>query len=209
MLLELAEAYSDTLTLDANAQVVCDFSLSESVLKAHTEESVRLYALITEKLPALWRNLALHLPENRWIAQMTASEETTLNYSVILVTDEEIRNLNRDFRGKDSATDVLTFSLLEDGKQDQQAVPELYLGEVFLSLSWAMTEICKQIEAEDPPKLNFSHGLSLFILERLVHGTLHLLGVHHNTMSDYNKVVETQRLVVHAITQEASTPDKP
>jgi probable rRNA maturation factor len=44
--------------------------------------------------------------------------------SVLLVDDHAIRELNRDWRGKDKATDVLSFSLVEEGGEEDGTVEE-------------------------------------------------------------------------------------
>ena len=84
--------------------------------------------------------------------------------SIALVDDETIRALNRDYRGKDRATDVLAFSLLEgEGAGTSDAI-----GDVVISVETAIrqaTEIGHDLEAE--------------IDRLLVHGILHLVGYDH------------------------------
>jgi probable rRNA maturation factor len=85
--------------------------------------------------------------------------------SVVVTDDETIQHLNRQFRGIDSPTDVLSFP--------GEPVPgevEPYLGDLILSLPY----IQRQAEAE-------SHTLSDELVLAVIHGTLHLLGYDHNT----------------------------
>jgi len=46
---------------------------------------------------------------------LSAAEEPSSSLSLTLVNDTTIRRLNREHRGKDKATDVLSFSLVENG----------------------------------------------------------------------------------------------
>jgi probable rRNA maturation factor len=74
--------------------------------------------------------------------------------AVEFVGEERIRELNRDHRGKDSATDVLSFPVDEDGAP---AGPR-ELGDIV---------ICPE-HTED-------------LAEAVIHGTLHLTGLDHET----------------------------
>ncbi|MDX5398365.1 MAG: rRNA maturation RNase YbeY, partial [Actinomycetes bacterium] len=85
--------------------------------------------------------------------------------SILLASDGRIRELNRDFRGKDKPTDVLSFPA---GDQPQlPGEPEL-LGDVAISLDTA-----RRRAAEDGRTLAFE--LSRY----LAHGILHLVGYDH------------------------------
>lgn len=77
--------------------------------------------------------------------------------SIHLCTDSEIRALNEQFRGKDKATDVLSFP------QD----PPL-LGDVVISVQTARQQAAER-----------GHGLAVELRVLLVHGLCHLLGHDH------------------------------
>ncbi len=85
--------------------------------------------------------------------------------SVVLADDPFIRRLNRDHRGKDKATNVLSFPL-DDARAPEGA--RLLLGDVVL----AYRTIRREAKAEG--KRLASHAAHM-----LVHGTLHLLGFDH------------------------------
>ena len=55
------------------------------------------------------------------------------NFSVTFVSDEEIEELNREYREKDEPTDILTFAL-SDGDEFPNPEGEKELGDVFISL---------------------------------------------------------------------------
>lgn len=78
--------------------------------------------------------------------------------SVVLTDDSEIRQLNKQWRGKDKPTNVLSFP------QDEDVV----LGDIILSLQTIKAEAAEQSK---PLPHHFSH--------LAVHGLLHLLGYDH------------------------------
>ncbi len=102
--------------------------------------------------------------------------------SIVLTTDEEIRELNRTYRGIDSPTDVLSFPLLEPDAAGEPIDPErgahgapapgepVALGDIVISLPRAVAQ------AEE-----YGHGLRRELAFLTVHGTLHLLGYDHVT----------------------------
>ncbi|MCL6446902.1 MAG: rRNA maturation RNase YbeY [Armatimonadetes bacterium] len=89
--------------------------------------------------------------------------------SVVFVDDEYIRRLNRQYRGVDSPTDVLSFAMLEGeplaGKEE-----ELILGDVVVSLPAAQRQSAE-----------YGHSLEREVAYLIVHGMLHLLGYDHQT----------------------------
>ena len=86
-----------------------------------------------------------------------------------LTNDEEVRALNAEWRGKDKATNVLSFPMAEaDELEDAAAGPELMLGDIVLARG-----VCAA-EAADKAISIEAHASHL-----LVHGTLHLLGYDH------------------------------
>lgn len=93
--------------------------------------------------------------------------------SLTLVDDEEMRRLNRNFRGVDAPTDVLSFALQEKVPGEpaiQGEEEELLLGDIFISLDTAR----RQAKA-------YGHSLEREIGMLAVHGFLHLLGYDHDT----------------------------
>jgi probable rRNA maturation factor len=90
--------------------------------------------------------------------------------SVVLTTDEEVRGLNAEWRGKDKPTNVLSFPQVEPEELDDAAKPgpELMLGDIVLARG-----TCAR-EAEEKALPLPDHAAHL-----LVHGTLHLLGYDH------------------------------
>ena len=86
--------------------------------------------------------------------------------SVLLTGDEQIRRLNREFRHKDKATDVLSFPAAEVGGRARLA------GDLAISVETAARE------AETR-----GHALTLELETLLLHGVLHLAGYDHEADS--------------------------
>jgi probable rRNA maturation factor len=87
--------------------------------------------------------------------------------TIVFVADAAIKKLNRQFRGKDYATDVLSFP-----SQQEEFEKELKtsLGEVVISLDRAAAQAKEN-------GLTFTHEVEQLI----VHGLLHLCGYDHET----------------------------
>ena len=87
--------------------------------------------------------------------------------SVLITDDETVRELNREYAGEDSTTDVLAFSLRE-GEEFASPDGVLRLGEVIISYPTARRQAA---DAGIPVEREIEH--------LLVHGVLHLLGYDH------------------------------
>jgi probable rRNA maturation factor len=102
----------------------------------------------------------------RMVVDETFSHEQVVPRLVsVLITDNQtIRELNRTYRGKDAATDVLSFPLYDqDGTLDEEA-----LGDIVISLEQAKRQ------AEE-----FGHSLRREVAFLTAHSMLHLLGYDH------------------------------
>lgn len=91
------------------------------------------------------------------------------NFSVTFVSDEEIEELNREYREKDEPTDILTFAL-SDGDEFPNPEGEKELGDVFISLE-SMRRNAREFEVPDDEELE----------RLLLHGLLHLSGMDHKS----------------------------
>ena len=99
--------------------------------------------------------------------------------SVTFVDNEQIRELNAEYRYKDSATDVLSFPLGENGEYDVNIeTGALLLGDIIISVPRAI----EQAEM-------YGHSLRREIGFLTVHSMLHLLGYDHE-----NEGIEAVRM---------------
>lgn len=116
--------------------------------------------------------------------------------SLILTDDAEQRRLNRDWRGIDRPTNVLSFAIWEPGALPPPGAP-LLLGDVVLALETVAREAEEQ---RKPFADHFSH--------LVVHGVLHLLGYDHQTEFEANamEALETAILASLGVADPYSTP---
>ena len=89
--------------------------------------------------------------------------------SVLLTDDERIRELNRDWRGIDRATDVLAFPMDPGGETSGERL----LGDVVISVETARRQASRRALSDLEE-----------ITALLVHGVLHLVGRDHETPED-------------------------
>lgn len=105
---------------------------------------------------------------------------------VRLTNDDDIRALNRDWRGQDKPTNVLAFALDEDAPppegDDEPGIP---LGDIVVAF-----ETCAR-EARDEGKPFADHLCHL-----VVHGTLHLLGYDHDVADVAERMESAEREIL-------------
>ena len=126
-------------------------------------------------------------PDGQWEQLATAAVRTaigatpfgtllttsaTVEVSIRLTSDEEVHALNRQYRGKDKTTNVLSFPMVQpdliDTVSQNSDDGEVLLGDIVLAHG-----VCVAEAAERGIGVN-DHATHL-----IVHGTLHLLGYDH------------------------------
>ncbi|NLV62778.1 MAG: rRNA maturation RNase YbeY [Clostridiaceae bacterium] len=116
--------------------------------------------------------------------------------SILLVENEEIQRINREYRNKDCVTDVLSFPMLEmkDGKfavkPDELDMEDgkLFLGDIVVSVPKAI-EQANEYGHENERELAF---LTL-------HGLMHLLGYDHESPPDSEIMEKKQEQILSDI----------
>ncbi len=107
--------------------------------------------------------------------------------SLTLVSLEEIRELNRDYRDVDRETDVLSFPQFEC-VEDMPEFGELCLGDVVICLD----------KVEEQAK-EFGHSFERELIYLFVHSLLHLLGYDHMEEDEKKEMREREEAVMTAI----------
>ncbi len=107
--------------------------------------------------------------------EASIAEVAGKHFSVALVSDKRMTDLNRFFRGKDSTTDVLSFPHESDELESVHhlsAASETgqFLGDIVISL-----------EQADRQAKEHKLSLDAEIKQLILHGTLHLCGYDHET----------------------------
>ncbi|WRS26416.1 rRNA maturation RNase YbeY [Oscillospiraceae bacterium MB08-C2-2] len=103
-------------------------------------------------------------------AVLTMEEmEGSYEVSVSFLDNNQIRQLNQEYRHKDKSTDVLSFPLGVDGKYDLNRETNAYmLGDIVISMPTAVEQAGR-----------FGHTLQREVAYLTVHSMLHLLGYDH------------------------------
>nr|WP_300092720.1 rRNA maturation RNase YbeY [Sedimentibacter sp.] len=109
------------------------------------------------------------------------NQEGNFEVSVSFVTNEEIRELNRDYRNVDSETDVLSFPMDDDDEFDGVII----LGDIVLSTQ----RIIEQAN-------EFGHSLEREMIYLSVHSMLHLLGYDHMTSSEKEEMRQREKEIM-------------
>ena len=108
------------------------------------------------------------------------------DFSLNFIDDEEIRELNKEYRNIDSPTDILTFRLDDDDLFPEIEEEEKELGDIFISLD-SMKRNAGEFGAAESDELR----------RLLLHGILHLRGLDHKT-NDFNTepmLIEQERIL--------------
>jgi probable rRNA maturation factor len=104
--------------------------------------------------------------------------------AIVLTDDASIRLLNRDWRGVDAATNVLSFpAKLADGKNTA-----VHLGDIVL----AFETVAREARGEGKP---FAHHLA----HLAVHGFLHLVGYDHERDKDAEVMEDAERNILRQL----------
>ena len=115
---------------------------------------------------------------------------------VKLVDDEEIRQMNAQFRDKDKPTDVLSFpasdyipgQFVADGRDVHPRTGRLYLGDIVLSTERAAAQA-----------VEYGHTMRREICYLLIHSVLHLLGYDHMDETDKQAMRQREQIVMERL----------
>ncbi len=123
--------------------------------------------------------------------------------NISFVGDITIKHLNKQFRGKDKSTDVLSFPqqnwkkpvpLTKKKGRKVSQLPDV-LGDIVICLNVA------EKNAKD-----IGQGLDREVFFLLVHGLLHLCGYDHMTAADEKNMLAAQRRIIDQITKDDTPP---
>ena len=110
--------------------------------------------------------------------------------SVNFVDNKEIQALNRNYRGKDAPTDVISFAMQESVEGEIEIVGEdmpLALGDIVISVDKAKEQATE-----------YEHSYERELAFLTLHGFLHLLGYDHMNKSDEAKMFKRQEEILGA-----------
>ncbi len=126
---------------------------------------------------------------------LVAVEREEAELSILLCDDLYIQTLNRDYRGMDRPTDVLSFSMTEGGGPNPN--PNL-LGDVVISVETATRQASRsgrRITVDQSAPQNSQQFITNEVTSLLIHGVLHLLGYNHDSPGESEEMLSKGRLL--------------
>ena len=111
---------------------------------------------------------------------------TNVTFNVIFVDSDKIRQLNREYRGIDKETDVISFAL-EDGEANINFEFGRLLGDIYICVP-RMKAQAKE----------YGHSLAREMGFLTIHGLLHLLGYDHMTKEEEKVMFAKQEEILDA-----------
>lgn len=108
--------------------------------------------------------------------------------SVTLTDDRHIQAINRQYRGIDRPTDVISFALNESEEPEIQDAEVNILGDIIISLERAAEQAAE-----------YGHSYRREVAFLTVHGLLHLLGYDHMEEEERQEMEQEQRAVMEAL----------
>lgn len=115
--------------------------------------------------------------------------------TILLTHDDHLQQFNRDYRGIDAPTDVLSFAA--DKLLPEIEDEENYLGDIAISIPYAQRQAKKE-----------GHSLKAELQLLVVHGTLHLLGYDHETPQDKQRMWWVQNSILAQLGAEITSPEE-
>ena len=127
---------------------------------------------------------------NEVCEQSLKAEEMNFPYqiSLLFVDNEEIREINRETRGIDKATDVLSFPMLEYPKDKvfKEVYKDTKFNEIYLDGDeLVLGDMVLSLERAKEQSIEYNHSFNREVCYLVVHSILHLLGYDH--MEDEEK----------------------
>ncbi len=119
---------------------------------------------------------------------LSGEDFDTISFDFLYCDSKKTHEINREYREKDYPADIITFAIFADSEEKFIFDGEINLGEVIIALDKVR---------EEAGKKNVTAEYELAFL--ISHGILHLLGFDHQTMEDYNFVIEQQNKALESL----------
>lgn len=123
------------------------------------------------------------------VIEIALDEEKQSNavFSIIFVSNKRIQEINRDYRGLDRVTDVISFAFLDNKKAIINDSHFQLLGEIY---------VC--IPRMQEQAIEYGHSEKRELSFLVVHGILHLLGYDHQTKEEEKIMFGKQEVILNA-----------
>ncbi|WP_139994368.1 rRNA maturation RNase YbeY [Paenibacillus paridis] len=119
--------------------------------------------------------------------------------SLTFTNDEEIHQLNREYRGIDRPTDVLSFAMQEDGVEELDIIFEVDSEDEPDPISGMLGDIIISVETAQAQSEEYGHSLEREIGFLFVHGFLHLIGYDHQDDETEAEMTAKQEAILQQV----------
>ena len=122
--------------------------------------------------------------------------EDNIELGLVIASQQRVQQLNKNYRGKDSPTDVLAFAMLPEPDADKETSfttpPDgiKHLGEVIISYPQAIKQAAEQ-----------RHSVAMEVAILIIHGMLHLLCYDHIEDEDAVKMRAREKEILESMTE--------
>ncbi|MDA9591713.1 rRNA maturation RNase YbeY [Pelagibacteraceae bacterium] len=121
---------------------------------------------------------------NQVFDELIQFKDKEYEISFLMVNNSYIKELNANYRSKDSATNVLSFPMMDDNSLKHENI----LGDIVISIDKILSEsVDQQIEIYD------------YLSKISIHGILHLLGYDHISDNDYLVMNQLEEKIIKKI----------
>lgn len=127
------------------------------------------------------------------VSALTHEEALPGELTIVLTDEKTIQRLNKQYRGHDSSTDVLSFT---DGSLDPDT-GGVYYGDVIIALPIARTQA-----------KTAGHTLEAELALLTVHGVLHLLGFDHTDPKERDRMWAVKRTILAKLGYQIALPEE-
>ena len=114
--------------------------------------------------------------------------------SIVIISDQKMRKMNKMYRGEDCITDVLSFS--EGDASVRVPGNSNFLGEIFISYP----QVRRQAKEN---KNSIIEEISIL----LIHGLAHLMGFEHNTPQKKKQMIRIEQKVLRKLELRSPAPE--
>ena len=104
--------------------------------------------------------------------------------TLLLSNNKNIKKLNKKFRNKDKATDILSFPIQKKFKLKNKS----YLGDIIISYNFMNNSKNQSVKSFND-----------IVIRTFIHGFLHLLGFNHVKLKDYEKMVKEEEKIYQSV----------
>ena len=107
-----------------------------------------------------------------------------VSFTVLLSNNKNIKKLNKNFRGKNKSTDVLSFPFNNKTRISKKA----YIGDIIISYNFM-----------DKPRYQNLITFKQKVIKTFIHGFLHLIGFDHIKSNDYKKMLKEEEIIYNSV----------